>query len=100
MSKGRYLVSTLSFFQRPTKQTHDLTIKFIAKKPKNVRNCESWASGDTGQRGGILEGGTLPHHRFHRRRTSRCVAPAVAGYGSDTRGYCSLFAGLFLCIPH
>src|SRR5207302_7347108 len=45
MSKGRYLVSTLSFFQRATKGTHDLAIKFIAKKPEHVRNCEGWASG-------------------------------------------------------
>src|SRR3989442_15735910 len=42
MSKGRYLVSTLSFFQRATKGTHDLAIKFIAKKPEHVRNCEGW----------------------------------------------------------
>src|SRR5713101_5753625 len=43
MSKGRYLVSTLSLFQRATKETHPLAIKFIAKKPEHVRNCEGWA---------------------------------------------------------
>src|SRR6266849_1969011 len=40
MSKGRYLVSTLSLFHRATKETHHLAIKFIAKKPEHVRNCE------------------------------------------------------------
>src|SRR5258707_201035 len=44
MSKGRYLVSTLSLFQRATKETHNLAIKFIAKKPEHVRNCEGWAN--------------------------------------------------------
>jgi len=39
------LVFTLPFFQRATLKTHRLTIKIKAKKPKNVRNCESSASG-------------------------------------------------------
>jgi hypothetical protein len=38
------LVSTLPFFQRATLKTDGLTIKIRAKKPENVRNCESWAS--------------------------------------------------------
>ena len=38
------MVSTLSFFQRATKGTHDLAIKFIAKKPEHVRNCEGWVN--------------------------------------------------------
>jgi hypothetical protein len=38
------LVSTLSFFHRATKETHDLAIKFIEKKPEHVRNCEGWVN--------------------------------------------------------
>jgi hypothetical protein len=30
-------------------KTHGLTIKLKAKKPKNARNCESWASEFRGQ---------------------------------------------------
>ena len=45
------LVSTLPFFQRATMKTHGSTTKIRAKKPKNVRNCESWArSGDQAMR--------------------------------------------------
>jgi hypothetical protein len=44
VSKGRYLVSTLRFFQRATMKTHGLTTKIRARKPKNVRNCESWVN--------------------------------------------------------
>ncbi len=55
------MVSTLSFFQRATKGTHDLAIKFIAKKPEHVRNCEGWASG-TGPNSGRF--GTLGRNTF------------------------------------
>src|SRR5450755_3586704 len=43
-SKGRYLVFTLPFFQIPMMTTQHLSTRMIGKKPKNARNCESWAS--------------------------------------------------------
>ena len=39
------MVFTLPFFQMPTMKTQDFGTKIITTKPKNVRNCESWASG-------------------------------------------------------
>ena len=48
--KGRYLVFTLPSFQIPTMKTQDLNTKIITKKPKNVRNCESWVSDGWSQR--------------------------------------------------
>jgi len=47
-AEGRHLVFTLPFFQRATVKTHRLTTKIRAKKPKNVRNCESPAKTDDG----------------------------------------------------
>src|SRR5260370_39094309 len=47
--KGRYLVFTLPSFQIPTMKTQDLNTKIITKKPKNVRNCESWVSAQSDQ---------------------------------------------------
>src|SRR5450755_3979498 len=43
-SKGRYLVFTLPFFQIPMMTTQHLSTRMIGKKPKNARNCESWAN--------------------------------------------------------
>jgi hypothetical protein len=40
-------------------KTHGLTTKITAKKPKNVRNCESWANtfNDLQKRmGGVRDG--------------------------------------------
>jgi hypothetical protein len=42
--KGRYLVFTLPLFQMPMMKMQDLNTKIITKKPKKVRNCESWAN--------------------------------------------------------
>src|ERR1035438_5084429 len=44
VSKGRYLVSTLPFLHRAALKTNGLTMQISAKKPKNLRNCESSAN--------------------------------------------------------
>jgi hypothetical protein len=69
--KGRYLVSTLSFFQRATKETHDLATKFVAKKPEHVRNCEGWAS--------------LDRKRLGARTDAKCVKLIRGVFDKETR---------------